>query len=295
MNLSMLSKILPVSIVRDADFVSLGFVTHTKPQILTFLESDKYIARFTTNGNISAVITTKEISPSIPETCGLVLSSNPRKDFYTFHNYLALHTDFYGKAFPSIISPTASIHPSSFVADTSVIIDDNVVIEPNATVYERSVIGKGSIIRSGVRIGAEGFEFKRFGEEILHIEHAGGARLGANVEVQCNSNIDRSVFGGFTEVGDDTKIDTLVHIGHHSKVGQRCLIAALTVVAGSTVIGNDVWIGPGSTISSELHIEDRAIVTLGSVVTTNIAEGQHVTGNFAVDHEKFIKFIKSIR
>jgi UDP-3-O-[3-hydroxymyristoyl] glucosamine N-acyltransferase len=295
MNLSVLSQILPVSIERNADFETLGFVTHTKPKILTFLENEKYLPGFIADTNIAAVITTEEIFRIIPNAVGVVVSQQPRKDFYTFHNYLASQTDFYGKSSPSRISPKASIHPSSYIAEKDVIIGDDVIIEPHVTIFERVVIGKGSIIRSGARIGADGFEFKRFGDEILFIKHAGGARLGENVEIQCNSNVDRSVFGGYTDVGDQTKIDTLVHIGHHSSIGKRCLIAALSVIAGSTVIGNDVWIGPGSTISSELMIGDRAMITLGSVVTTNVAEGQHVTGNFAIDHDKYIAFIKSIR
>ena len=67
------------------------------------------------------------------------------------------------------------------------------------------------------------------------------------------------------------------------------------MVAGSTTIGDDVWIGPGASISSEIVIGNGASVTIGSVVVRDVAPGQKVTGNFAVDHKKFIAFMRKIR
>ncbi len=67
------------------------------------------------------------------------------------------------------------------------------------------------------------------------------------------------------------------------------------MVAGSAKIGDDVWIGPSASVSSGVEIGDGASITLGSVVTKNVAPGQRVTGNFAIDHDKFIAFLKTIR
>jgi UDP-3-O-[3-hydroxymyristoyl] glucosamine N-acyltransferase len=157
------------------------------------------------------------------------------------------------------------------------------------------IIEKGTVIRSGATIGSDGFEFCRLDDGIMEISHAGGVRLGERVQVQSHANVDRSVFGGFTKVGRDTKISKYTHIAHHAVIGQRCLIAAKAIISGSTVIGDDVWVGPGSTISSQLNIGDKAKISLGSVVTCDVAEGQWVSGNFAVDHEKYLDFVKSIR
>ncbi len=141
------------------------------------------------------------------------------------------------------------------------------VIEPHVTVLPHSIVDDDVILRAGCVIGMQGFEFKRLGGEILPVAHAGGVRLHDRVEVQANSVVDRSVFGGFTEVGEDSKIDNLVHIAHNVKIGKRSLLAANAMIAGSVVIGDDVWIGPSASISSEITIGDRAFVTLGSVVT----------------------------
>jgi UDP-3-O-[3-hydroxymyristoyl] glucosamine N-acyltransferase len=295
MRLEEVASIVPVVVERDAEFESLGLVTHAMPNMLAFLESEKFLPRFFRNPHISCVITTRELAVGLPEKYGIALSNNPRKAFYELHNYLATEANFYWTEFETEISDQAEIHPLVFIAEKNVRIGRGALIEPGVIVLERSIIGEHIVLRAGCTIGSHGFEFKRIGAEILPIVHAGGVLLHSRVEIQNNSNVDRSVFGGFTEIGEDTKIDTLVHVAHNVRIGKRCLIAATTVIGGSTTIGDDVWIGPGATISSEIAIGDRASITLGSVVTKDVLPGQKVTGNFAIEHHKFINFIRSIR
>jgi UDP-3-O-[3-hydroxymyristoyl] glucosamine N-acyltransferase len=73
------------------------------------------------------------------------------------------------------------------------------------------------------------------------------------------------------------------------------LRAAGAIVLGSTVVGDDVWIGPGAIISNELDIGDAAFITLGAVVTKNIARGEKVSGNFAIPHSRFLEHLRDIR
>jgi UDP-3-O-[3-hydroxymyristoyl] glucosamine N-acyltransferase len=295
MELLDLADIFPVSLQKNAQFSSLGLLTHRKPQLLSFIENEKYLPLMINNPNITAVITTPKLANSIPETIGLVICDIPRKQFFLFHNHLASNTDFYWKSFPTQKSPKASISPLAYIAEKDVVIEEDVIIEPFVSIYERVIIEKGTVIRSGATIGSDGFEFCRLGDGLMEISHAGGVHLGERVQVQSHANVDRSVFGGFTKVGRDTKISKYSHIAHHAVIGQRCLIAAKAIISGSTVIGDDVWVGPGSTISSQLNIGDKAKISLGSVVTCDVAEGQWVSGNFAVDHEKYLDFVKSIR
>jgi len=67
------------------------------------------------------------------------------------------------------------------------------------------------------------------------------------------------------------------------------------MIGGSTIIEDDVWVGPNASISDNLFIGDSANISLGAVVTKNVARGMTVSGNFAIEHSKFIDFIKSIR
>ncbi len=290
-----LSMVSEFELVRDAEFEHLGWVRSALPHTLTFLGNEKFLPHLLANPLISGVITTAELLSKMPDHLGVMVTPHPLKTFYQLHNHLANHTDFYWQDFATQISALAKVHARAYVAEKNVRIGKGTVIEPGVTILEHSIIGENVIVRAGVTIGSQGFEFKRIEEKIVSIAHAGGVRIGNGVEIQANGALSRSVFGGFTELGEDTKLDNLVHIAHNVKVGKRCLIAACAMIAGSVTIGDDVWIGPGASLSSEICIGDRASITIGAVVTQNVAAGEKVTGNFAIEHSKYISFLKSIR
>ena len=130
----------------------------------------------------------------------------------------------------------------------------------------------------------------------MHVNHCGGVIIGQNVEVQYNSCIDKALYTwDNTVIGDYSKLDDLVHIEHGVKVGERCLIASRTTFGGRTVLGSDSWVGLGAIISNGLVLGSKVSISLGSVVTTNLENGEKVSGNFAINHDKYIDFIKKIR
>ena len=295
MKLSEIKEKGTIEIVMDGVFESLGTVTHNNPKQLVFIEDSKYISTMLKKPNISSVITTEDLISSIPKGLGIGISKNPRKSFHKIHNHLAKDTDFYWKPFSSEIASSAKIHPTAYVAERNVHIGERCYIGPNVTILEGTIVEDDVIIRAGSVIGTEGFEFNRIDREIMPLIHAGGVLLHNRVEIQANCCVSKAVFGGFTEIGEDTKLDNLIHIAHNAIIGKRCLLAACAMVAGSARIGDDVWIGPSASISSGVEIGNGASITLGSVVTKNVAQGQRVTGNFAIDHDKFIAFLKTIR
>ncbi|MBN1810364.1 MAG: UDP-3-O-(3-hydroxymyristoyl)glucosamine N-acyltransferase [Anaerolineae bacterium] len=295
MKLNQMNRNELTRVARDGEFESLGFVTHKSPAMLVFLENEKFLPALLNNSTITCVITSEQLAEQLPKQFGVAVSPNPRRAFYTFHNWLATETDFYWTGFPTTISKSASIHPTAYVADRDVRIGERVLIEPNVTVLGRVIIEDDVIIRAGTVVGSEGFEFNLIDGEILAVVHGGGVRIGRRVEIQSNTCVDRAVFGGFTEIGEDTKIDNLIHIAHNVRIGKRCRMAALAMIGGSVTMGDDVWVGPSVSISSEITIGDGASLTLGAVVTRDVVAGQRVTGNFAIEHDKFIAFIKSIR
>jgi UDP-3-O-[3-hydroxymyristoyl] glucosamine N-acyltransferase len=296
MKLELMDSFVPVKTERNGEFFSLGMVSHaTSEGLLVFLEDQRFLSSLLQNTHVSCVITTNELAENVPVSYGIAVSDNPRRDFFEFHNYLATKTDFYWKDFPSEISEEAIIHPKAYIADKNVRVGRGTVIEPGVTILERTIIGEDVILRAGCTLGSQGFEFKRIDGKILNVAHAGGLKIGNRVEIQSNSALSRSIFGGFTELGEDTKLDNLVHIAHNVTIGKRCFLAACAMIAGSVTIGNDVWIGPGVSISSEITIGDDAEITIGSVVTRDVLSNHRVTGNFAIDHQKFLSFLKSIR
>lgn len=284
-----------VEVICEGEFSSLGNISQNKPGQLAFLENEKYLPSLTSSSNITCVLTRRELAPLMPERLGVIVSENPRISYYEIHNFLAKETDFYGKPFDSIISDSAKVHPRAYIAEKNVSIGDGCCIGPNASILENSVLEEDVVIRAGSVIGTEGFRFERIKDGVMPIAHVGGVLIHERAEIQANTCVASAKFGGdFTIIGEDTKIDNLVHIAHNVVLGKRCLIAACALVAGSTVVGDDVWIGPNACISNKLTVGDKAFITMGSVVTRNVAPGQKVTGNFAVDHSKFINFVKSI-
>jgi UDP-3-O-[3-hydroxymyristoyl] glucosamine N-acyltransferase len=284
-----------LTVLRDAAFGALGMVVDTPAEALVYCEHDRYLPLIESNQAVACVITSAALAHRIPDGLGLAVSDSPRQSFYALHEYLARQTEFYGTTHESTIAPTAEIHPSAVIPKSNVRIGPGVVIEPNVTLLGRVELGEGTLLRAGTTLGSAGFEFKRFGDRLVGVTHAGGVSLGAAVEVQANCALSRSIFGGFTALGEETKVDNLVHVAHGARIGKRCLIAANAMIAGSVIIGDDVWIGPSSAISNQVHIGDGASISIGAVVTRDVGPGERVSGNFAVPHERFLTHLRSMR
>jgi len=284
-----------ITIRKDGEFSSLGLVSHQTPAMLVFLEHARHLPALLRNSHIACVVTTDQLADIVPANYGVAISACPRQTFYDIHDHLARKTDFYGIAYATHIEDSAEIARTAYVADSNVRVGKRVRIEPNVTIHERVVIDDDVIIRAGSVIGAEGFAFNLIGCSIIPILHAGGVRLHSRVEVQSNCCIDKSVFGGFTEIGEDTKLDNFVQIAHNVKIGRRCRLGAGAMLAGSVTIGDDVFVGPKASVSTEVRVGHCATLSIGSVVTKEVAPGARVSGNFAIEHAKFIEFIKKIR
>lgn len=273
---------------------SLGLlVSKCGRPLCSFLDDEKYASDMT--DDIAMLFVTEDVLRSRSfEGVGCCVVSSPRNVFFRLHNQLKQDTEYIRREFETKIDETARISGAAVIAEKNVIIGKNVQIEPFVVIYENTVIGDNCIIRAGARIGGAGFEQKRDGDAIFAVEHLGGTVIEHDVEIQNNSCVDRAVYPwDDTVVGAYTRIDNLVHIGHAAKIGRCCMIVAQSGIGGRTVIGKDVWIGFGATLRNGIAIHDGARINMGSVVTRNVAEGESVTGNFAIEHKKFIENLKS--
>jgi UDP-3-O-[3-hydroxymyristoyl] glucosamine N-acyltransferase len=295
MRLSELSLPRHAELVRDGDFKSIGYLNSRGEDCLSCIYDSGFKRDLEENKRVSCIIATADLVELVPPAIGLVVVDDPLICLLAIHEQLARKTEFYRKKSKTEIGSGCQIHPTAVIDDDNVRIGNNVFVGPGTVIHENTTIGNDVTLRANCVLGTPGFEFKRRGDTIISVYHAGGVRLGDRVELQASTCVSRSVFGDDTEIGDDTKTDNLVHIAHNVKIGKRCLLAANAMIAGSVTMGDDVWIGPGAQISSGVEIGDRAAVTLGSVVTKPVAADHRVTGNFAIDHKKFIRFLTSIR
>jgi UDP-3-O-[3-hydroxymyristoyl] glucosamine N-acyltransferase len=146
------------------------------------------------------------------------------------------------------------------VIGEDVVIGENCLIGPNVTICQGCVLGNRVILHPGVVVGADGFGFEFVEGRHRKIEQLGIVRIGDDVEIGASSTIDRARFGE-TVIGEGTKIDNQVQIGHNCIIGKHCIIVAQVGISGSTRIGDYVTFAAQSGVAGHLVIADR--VTFG--------------------------------
>jgi len=183
----------------------------------------------------------------------------------------------------SVISPEASIGNNCKIGNFVMIgnnckIGNNTIIHDRVTLVQNCIIGNNCVIQSGVTIGEDGFAYERTqSSELAKFPHFGGVIIGNNVEICANCSIAR---GSLTDtvIGDDTKIDALVHIAHNVKIGRNCQLTAGTVIGGSSRLGNSCWTGLNCTIKNKVNVGNNAIIGAGACVIKDIQDGDIVAG-----------------
>jgi UDP-3-O-[3-hydroxymyristoyl] glucosamine N-acyltransferase len=149
-------------------------------------------------------------------------------------------------------------------------------------------LGRGCIVHAGVVLGADGFGFVRNGQRIEKIPQVGTVRLGDDVEVGANTAIDRAALDT-TVIGDGTKIDDLVMIGHNVRVGKNGFLVAQTGIAGSCVIGDNATVAAQAGIAGHLRIGDNVTVGPRAGVARDIPDNMIMGGAPAVDQGTFMR------
>jgi UDP-3-O-[3-hydroxymyristoyl] glucosamine N-acyltransferase len=159
-----------------------------------------------------------------------------------------------------------------------VVLGKDCQIMANATVRERCLLGNRVILQPGVVIGSDGYGYEFSGGRHVKIDQVGIVQIEDDVEVGANTTIDRARFGK-TIIGEGTKIDNLVQIGHNVVIGKHTLIVALTGISGSTKIGNYVTMGGQVGTAGHITIGDKAMLAARTGVSTSIPGGQTYSGN----------------
>ena len=215
------------------------------------------------------------------------------------------------------VSDQACIHPSTkfgsdvavgpfAVIEEDVELGDNVVVHSgaqiragtkigygstifaNAVLYRNTIVGSRCIIHSGAVIGAFGFGYDSSKGFHRLSPQLGNVVIGDDVEIGSCSTIDRATYGS-TIIGDGTKIDNLVMIGHNCKLGKHNLICAHTGIAGSTTTGDYVVMAGRVGIRDHVHIGDRAVLGAMAGIMTNVPDGARVVGIPATPEKEQMK------
>ncbi|HEY1793371.1 MAG TPA: UDP-3-O-(3-hydroxymyristoyl)glucosamine N-acyltransferase [Opitutaceae bacterium] len=157
-------------------------------------------------------------------------------------------------------------------------IGDDTWLMAGATVCAGCELGRRVRLHPGAVIGADGFGYELVGGRHEKLPQVGSVTLGDDVEVGANSTIDRARFG-MTEVGEGTKIDNLVQVGHNVVIGRHCIICALVGIAGSTTLGDYVVVGGQAGIAGHITIGSGVQIAAKSGIKDDIAPRTSVWGS----------------
>lgn len=199
-----------------------------------------------------------------------------------------------------VIRKGAQVGPYCFVGANSVIgegvvLGEHTRIYPNVTIYYGCRIGRRNIIHSGAVIGADGFGFAPLDRQYVKIPQIGAVETGDDVEIGANTCIDRGALLN-TTIGQGTKIDDLVMIGHNCQVGKNVVLSGRTGLAGSTIIGDNVQAGGGSGFAGHLKVAAGSIIGGGAGVPSSIEKPDYYAGYMpAMPHREFYNILSVIK
>ncbi|MDE1901846.1 MAG: UDP-3-O-(3-hydroxymyristoyl)glucosamine N-acyltransferase [Alphaproteobacteria bacterium] len=204
------------------------------------------------------------------------------------------------------IGDNAVLHPQSYIGPNAVIGRD-ALIYAGVKIGARTVIGDRAIIHFNASIGADGFSFvtpqtgsveaakssasstvTKSNTALIRIYSLAPAMIGDDVEIGANSSIDRGTIAS-TCIGNGTKIDNQVQIGHNVRIGDNCMICGRVGIAGSAVIGDRVVLGGAAGVADHVTIGDDAIAMAMSGIAGNVPPRSIVGGAPAVPRERVME------
>lgn len=264
---------IDVRIVGAPDFPVSGMneIHMVEEGDITFVDLDKYYDK-ALSSKATVILIDKEVE--CPDGKCLIITSDPMGNF----NRLTRHFRPFLPA-TAMISPTAKIgegtiiQPGTFVGN-HVEIGKNCIIHANVTINDHSIIGDNTVIQSGAIIGGDACYFQRTKNGTFRkFESSGRTIIGNDVEIGALTAVDRGVSGD-TIVGDGTKTDNFVQIGHDTHIGKHVLIGAHSAIAGVTVIEDYVSIWASVMINKDLVIGKGAVILATSAVDKSLEGGK---------------------
>ncbi|HYA71712.1 MAG TPA: UDP-3-O-(3-hydroxymyristoyl)glucosamine N-acyltransferase [Roseiarcus sp.] len=307
----------PEKIVRD-----VAALDEAGPDDLGFLENPRYLDDFKAT-RAAAVLVAPRYAAQAPAGCATLTTPEP---------YRAM-AEVMARLYPDAVKPRSTfgetgVSPAACV-DSSARLEAGVIVDPGAVIGPGAEIGAGAliganavigpqvrigrdsvvgalasiacaligdrvIIHPGAHIGQDGFGFAMGPRGHLKVPQIGRVIIQDDVEIGAGVTIDRGA-NRDTVIGEGTKIDNLVQIGHNVVVGRHCVLVSQSGVSGSTVIGDFAALGGQAGLTGHLKIGAGAQIAAKAGVMSDVPAGERWSGAPARPLREFFREVAAIR
>jgi UDP-3-O-[3-hydroxymyristoyl] glucosamine N-acyltransferase len=293
--LKQIGSLINCDFVGPEDFEILGIneIHVVESGDIVFVDHPKYYDKALESA-ATIILINKEVD--CPEGKALLISDDPFRDF----NKLTQHFKPF-KASNSAIADNAiigegtMIQPNCFIGH-NVTIGKNCIIHSNVSIYDDSIIGDNVTIHAGTILGASAFYYKNRPEGYDQLKSGGRVIIEDNVDIGALCTIDRGVTGD-TTIGEGSKLDNQIQIGHDTVIGKKCLIASQTGIAGCVVVEDNVTIWGQVGVKSGITIAKGTVIYAQSGLGQTTEEGKTYFGSPAQEARALFKemaYIKKI-
>ncbi len=249
---------------------------------ITFVDHPKYYDK-ALNSAATFVIINKKVD--CPDGKGLIFSDDPFTDYVKLVKHFSpFHPSLKYFADSAVVGEGTILFPGVYVGNNC-IIGKNCIIHPNVAMYDNTIIGDDVIIHANTVIGSDAFYFKKRDDHFDKLESCGRVVIHNGVEIGACCTIDRGVSGD-TIIGEQTKLDNHIHVGHGVEIGKMCLFAGQVGIGGKTLIGNNVIAWGQVGISKTLHIGNNVTILAQSGVGNDLEDGKTYFGSPAIEARK---------
>jgi len=288
-----IAKITNTQFIGDANFPVKGIneIHVVKEGDVVFVDHPKYYDK-ALRSKATVVLINKKVD--FPKGKALLISDDPFRDF----NKLSNHFNPFKPANNSIsesakIGKNTIIQPNVFLGN-NVVIGNNCIIYPNVIIYDNCVIGNNVTIHAGTILGADAFYYKNRPTGFDKLISCGRVVVEDNVDIGAACTIDKGVTGD-TTIGQGSKLDNQIQIGHDTIIGKKCLIASQTGIAGCCIIEDQVTIWGQVGTNSGITIGKKAVILGQTGVTKSVKGGQSYFGTPITESRQKLKELATLR
>lgn len=288
-----IAAIIDSEYVGDDNFPVHGMneIHVVEPGDIVFVDHPKYYDKALQSA-ATIVLINKQVD--CPEGKALLISDDPFRDFNKLTRYFRpFQSSNTSISVTAQIGEGTIIQPNSFVGN-NVKIGSNCLIHSNVSIYDNTVIGDNVIIHAGTILGADAFYYKKRPEGFDQLLSGGRVIIHDNVGIGALCTIDKGVTGD-TTIGEGTKIDNQVHVGHDTVIGKKCLIASQTGIAGCVVIEDEVTLWGQVGVASGITIGSKAILMAQSGVSKSLEGGKSYFGSPAEEAREKMKQLTYVK